>query len=57
MTYDGLFKYKRLRFGVNSALEKYEQIVGQVVSDIGGVQNIADDLIVYGKNNEAGISI
>ena len=51
-THDGLFGYKRLSFGVNSAPEKYQQIVRQVVSDISGVQNIANDLIVHGKNNE-----
>ena len=51
-THDGLFRYKRLNFGVNSAPEKYQQIVRQVVSDISGVQNIADDLIVHGKNME-----
>jgi len=33
-THDGLFRYKRLSFGVNSAPEKYQQIVRQVVSDI-----------------------
>ena len=51
-THDGLFRYMRLSFGVNSAPEKYQQIVRQVVSDINGVKNIADDLIVHGKNNE-----
>ena len=51
-THDGLFRYKRLSFRVNSAPEKYQQIVRQVVSDISGVQNIADDLIVHGKNME-----
>ncbi|PFX18927.1 Transposon Ty3-G Gag-Pol polyprotein [Stylophora pistillata] len=45
-------RYKRLSFGVKSAPEKYQQIISQVVSDIGGFQNIADDLIVHGKNNE-----
>ena len=39
-THDGLFRYKRLSFGVNSAPEKYQQIVRQVVSDINGVQNM-----------------
>ena len=51
-THDELFRYKRLSFRVNSAPEKYQQIVSQVVSDISGVQNIADDLIVHGKNIE-----
>ena len=47
--HDGSFGYKS--FEVNIAPEKYRQIVRQVVSDIGGDQNIADDLIVHGKNN------
>ena len=51
-THEGLFRYKRLSFGVNSAPEKYQQIIRQVVSDIGGVQNIAHDPIVHGENNE-----
>ena len=51
-THEGLFQYKRLSFAVNSAPEKYQQIVRQVVSDIEGVQNIADDLIVHGKSIE-----
>ena len=49
---EGLFRYKRLSFGVNSAPEKYQQIIRQVVSDIKGVLNIADDLVVHGKSIE-----
>ena len=37
---------------MNSAAEKYQQIIRQVASDIGGVQNIADYLIVHGKSIE-----
>ena len=51
-THEGLPRYKRLSSGVNSAPEKYQQIIRQVVSDIEGVQNIADDLIVHGKSIE-----
>ena len=51
-THEGLFRYKRLSFGVNSAPEKYQQIVRQVVLDIEGVLNIADDLVVHGKSIE-----
>ena len=51
-THKGLFRYKRMGFGVNSAPEKYQQIIRQVVSDIDGVQNIAGDLIVHGKSIE-----
>ena len=48
-THDGLFRYKRLLCGANSAPEKYQQIIRQVLSGIDGVQNIADDLVVHGK--------
>ena len=34
---------------MNSAPENYQHIIIQVVSEIDGVQNIADDLIVHGK--------
>ena len=51
-THEGLFRYKRLSFGVNSAPEKYQQIVRKVVSDIERVLNIADDLVVHGKSIE-----
>ena len=50
--HEGLFRYKRLSFEVNSAPEKYQQIIRQVVSDIDGVQNVADDLTVHGKSIE-----
>ena len=37
---------------MNSAPEKYQQIIRQVVSDIQGALNIADDLVVHGKSIE-----
>ena len=37
---------------MNSAPEKYQQIIRQVVSDIEGVLIIADDLVVHGKSIE-----
>ncbi|XP_015755918.1 PREDICTED: uncharacterized protein LOC107335405 [Acropora digitifera] len=51
-THEGLFRYKRLSFEVNSAPGKYQQIIRQVVSDIEVVLNIADDLVVHGKSIE-----
>ena len=36
-------------FGANSAPEKYQQIIRQVLSGIDGLQNIADELVVHGK--------
>jgi len=49
VTHDSLFRHKRLSFGVNAAPEKYQHIISQVIADIEGVVNIADDLIVHGK--------
>ena len=43
------FPQKRLSFGVNAAPEKYQHIISQVTSNIEGVVNTADDLIVHGK--------
>ena len=51
-THDGIFRYKRLSFGVNAAPEKYQHIISQAMAGLGGVSNIADDLIVHGKDTE-----
>ena len=47
-THRGLYRYKRLMFGITSAPEKYQKIVKDVLRDCKGVANIADDLIVHG---------
>ena len=39
-------------FGISSAPEKYQQIIQQLVTDIPGVHNISDDVIVHGANQE-----
>jgi len=50
VTHRGLYRYKRLMFGVTSAPEKYQQIVRDVLRGCAGVANIADDLIIHGKD-------
>lgn len=52
VTHVGLFRYKRLMFGVNSAPEMYQHIIRQVLQDCPGAANIADDIIVHGKGKE-----
>lgn len=52
VTHKGLYRYKRLMFGVNSAPEKYQQIIRDVVTGCKKFANIADYLIVYGKGRE-----
>ena len=50
VTHRGLFRYKRLMFGINSAPEKYQQVIQQVLQDCSGTANISDDVIVYGSD-------
>ncbi|XP_052105536.1 uncharacterized protein K02A2.6-like [Mytilus californianus] len=52
VTHRGLYRYKRLMFGINAAPEKYQQVISQVFHDIEGVQNISDDIVVFGRTKE-----
>ena len=49
---NGLYRYKRLLFGVNMATEKFQQIIWQVIKDCPGTYNIHDDLRVVGANDK-----
>ena len=49
-THIGLFRYKRLSFGINSAAEIFQKSIEEVLQGIGGVRNISDDIIVFGKD-------
>ena len=51
-THDGLFRYKRLNYGTSSAAEIFQNVLEQNLRDIRGVKNIADDIIIHGKNTE-----
>ena len=51
-THRGLYRYKRLMFGISSAPEKYQKVISDVIQGCNGVGNIADDLIVYGADLE-----
>lgn len=52
VTHRGLYRYKRLMFGISSAPKKYQQVISQVFHDIEGVQNISDDIVVFGRTRE-----
>ena len=43
----GLYRYKRLSFGVNAAAEKFQDAIATASSDIPNVKNISDDVIIY----------
>ena len=51
-TPDGLFRYKRLLFGVCSASEQYQHEIASALAGIEGVENISDDIVVQGPDTE-----
>ena len=50
VTHRGLYRYRRLMFGITSAPEKYQKIISDVLAGCKGVANITDDLVVYGAD-------
>ena len=51
-THTGLFRFKRLNYGTNSAAEIFQHTLQQVLQGIKGVWNIADDILVFGSTYE-----
>ena len=51
-THIGLFRYKRLNFGINSAAEVFQNTIHDILSDIPGVLNVSDDILVHAKTPE-----
>ena len=51
-THIGLFRYKRLFFGISSASELFQHTLSQVLHGLPGCLNIADDILVYGKTQD-----
>ena len=51
-THRGLFRYKRLMFGVSCAPEMYQKILQQVLQECEGAHNILDDIIIHGETEE-----
>ena len=48
----GLYWYKRLIFGVNSAAEVFQQTIQTVLEGSKGAKNIREDIIVHGRDEE-----
>ena len=51
-THEGLYRYRRLNFGTNSATEIYQNVLQRTLNDLPGVKNIADDVLIYGKTKK-----
>ena len=49
-THVGLFRFKRLGFGINSAAELFQNVIQSSLAGLPGVINLSDDILVYGKN-------
>ena len=52
-THLGLRRFKRLIFGISSASETFQHTISQVLTGIPGARNISDDIIVFGKGQNA----
>ena len=51
-THAGLYRFKRLNYGTNSAAEIFQNTLQQLLHGNDGVRNIADDIIIFGLNQE-----
>ncbi|KAJ8366663.1 hypothetical protein AAFF_G00345590 [Aldrovandia affinis] len=50
--HNGVYRYKRLIFGVSSASEQYQHEVANALAGIEGVENISDDIIVHAQDQD-----
>ena len=48
-THKGIFRFRRLNFGTNSASEIFHNEIEKLVSNIRGALNIQDDILIFGK--------
>ncbi|XP_055844353.1 uncharacterized protein K02A2.6-like [Episyrphus balteatus] len=48
-THCGVYRYKRLNFGVNTAAEEFQDIIRQTLNNIKNVLNVSDDIFIFGK--------
>ena len=49
-TESGIKRFTRLSLGVNSAQEELQHAIREIIKDIQGTMNLADDIVVHGKN-------
>lgn len=50
ITKKGLYRYKRLMFGISCAPELFQKLMEQILSECEGCVNFADDIVVDGEN-------
>ena len=49
-THIGLWRYKRLNFGIYFASEIFQNAIWETLGGVPGVLNVSDDILVYGKS-------
>lgn len=49
--HSGIYRYKRLIFGVSSASEQYQHEIATALAGIEGVENISDDIIIHAPDH------
>lgn len=52
ITSKGLYRYKRLMFGITCAPELFQKILERILAGLDGVINYIDDILVYGENEQ-----
>nr|XP_055067930.1 uncharacterized protein K02A2.6-like [Misgurnus anguillicaudatus] len=52
ITHDGLFRYKRVPYGLASAAPAFQKMMMTILHGLSGVQAYLDDLIVYGNTED-----
>ena len=52
-SHQGLYRYKRLLFGITSAPKVYQHLIQDIIIDCVGTKNVSDDIIVFGDTKEA----
>ena len=50
--HEGVFRFKRLPFGLGSAPSAYQQIISSIIKPVTGAVNLLDDILVYGTTIE-----
>ena len=51
-TNDGLFRFKRLIYGISSAFESFQKQIELVIQGCKSAKNISDDILIWGKTQE-----
>lgn len=52
ITHTGIYRYKRLVQGANSALEEFQHVIGDLFKQHKMIANISDDILIGGRDKE-----